>query len=93
VAREGGSLLHLGILPDVDLVLRVSVGADKFIQCLAEHQVADLGTHVHRFDSSSWESVSKFDGSVSSSSSWDQKPMLMRRPSHGFDCRQVIGIL
>jgi hypothetical protein len=53
VAREGGSLLHLGILPDVDLVLRVSVGADKFIQCLAEHQVADLGTHVHRFYSSS----------------------------------------
>jgi hypothetical protein len=69
VAREGGSLLHLGILPDVDLVLRVSVGTDKFIQSLAEHQVADLGTNVHGFDGGSRESVSKFDCSISSSSS------------------------
>ena len=42
MACQSGYLFHLGVLPDVYLVLRVAVGAHDLIHSPAEHQVADL---------------------------------------------------
>ena len=42
VSRECADLLHCGVLPHVDLVVRVAVGAHYFVEGLAEHQVAHL---------------------------------------------------
>ena len=36
VAGEGGDSLHLRVLPDIDLVERVAVGAHEFVEGSAE---------------------------------------------------------
>ena len=46
MTRKGDDLRHAGVLPDVDGVLGVAVGADEFGGGRAEEQVADLAAGV-----------------------------------------------
>ena len=69
VTSQGGDLLHLGIFPDVDLVLGVSVSADKLVCCLTEHQVADLGSSIDCLQFGSGEGIPETDCTIGSSSS------------------------
>ena len=46
VTSQSRYLLHCRILPYDHLIQRVSMGADKFVVCLREHEVADLGSSV-----------------------------------------------
>jgi hypothetical protein len=72
VAGQGGGLLHLGVLPDVDFVVGVTVSAHQLVQTFAKHQVAHLRSDVHRLNSRASEGVSELDGAVGSASSRDQ---------------------
>ena len=47
MAHQGGDFLHLGVAPDVDLVVCVAVCADQLVRVLREHEVADLRASVH----------------------------------------------
>ncbi len=42
VSGEGGHLIHIGVLPNIDLIVGVPVGRDDLIESLTEHQVAHL---------------------------------------------------
>ena len=46
VARERDDLRHAGVLPDIDGVLGVAVGADEFGCCRAKEEVAYLAACV-----------------------------------------------
>ena len=69
MACQGGNFLHGGVLPNVDLILRIAVGGDQLIEGLAEHQVADLRADVDSFDVGSGQGVSESDCSIGSASS------------------------
>jgi hypothetical protein len=43
---KSSNFLHFGILPDVNLIVRIAVSAYHFIESFAEHQVAHLGTNI-----------------------------------------------
>ena len=68
MAGQSGDLFHLGILPDVDFILRVPMSADQFVETLAENEVADLRSHIHGFDCGSIKCVTETDSSVSGTS-------------------------
>jgi hypothetical protein len=93
MASEGGESLHLGVSPDVDLVLGVPVRAHQLVHRLAEHQVAHLRAHVVGVLGRASEGVSNFDGSISSPAAGNQQSVLVGRPGHGLDGSQVIGEL
>lgn len=46
MSHECGNFLHLGVLPDIDLVEGVSMGADQLVYGLSEDEVADLRTCI-----------------------------------------------
>lgn len=42
VASEGGYFFHSRVLPNIDFVVGVAVGADNFVESTTEHQVTHL---------------------------------------------------
>lgn len=50
MASERNNLLHVGIFPDDDLILAVSVGRHNFVAVLRPCQIADLATGVKASD-------------------------------------------
>lgn len=66
---EGGNFIHFGVLPDIDLIMGVSMCADDLVDCLAKHKVADLRTDIHSLHRGSSEGVSESDRPVRRASS------------------------
>ena len=64
VARQCADLLHLGVLPDVYLVLRVPMGAHYLVQGLGEHEIAHLRSCIHCLDGCASQRVSEPDGPI-----------------------------
>ncbi len=84
VPGQSGDLLHGGVLPDVDFVERIPVGADDLVHALAEHQAAHLRVRIHHLAGRALQGVPEPQGSILSSASWDQQSVLMRWPGHCF---------
>ena len=49
VTSEGGHLFHLRVLPNIYLVVRVTMRRHDLVQTLAEHQVAHLRSDIDCF--------------------------------------------
>ena len=83
VPSERSDACHARVLPDYDLVERVTVCARQFVHVFREHQVAHLRTCVdtiHRLQS---QRVPEADASVSSSTSSGKKAVLVGTPTDG----------
>lgn len=65
------------------------MGTNKLINISGKHQVTNLRANIQTFSFLSIHRVPESDGSVSSSTSWNQQTMLMRRPSKSLHSRSV----
>ena len=90
MAGQSGNFLHFGVLPNIDLIVRVPMSADDFVKRFAEHEVADLRAGVDRFESGAGQGVAEADGAVCGAAAGDQEAVLVGRPGHGFDCGDVV---
>ena len=48
MSGQSGDLFHGGVTPNIDPVLAITMGGDKFIDVTGEHEVADLALGVDR---------------------------------------------
>ncbi len=84
-------LLHLWLFPDNDFVFRIAVSADQLVYILRVNQIADLTTCVYPVHWLAGQGVPETDASISCSTSTAHGTVLMRRPSDGFDCSEVLA--
>ena len=48
---ESCDFIHAWVFPDINLILRIAVGANDLVDALTEHQIAHLGAHIHSLES------------------------------------------
>ena len=85
------NLLHLGVLPNNNLVLAIAVRTDNLVRILTPCKIAHLTACVDLLDHCSGASVPKFDAPISCTASRSEQMMLMGRPRHGFDSCSMGG--
>lgn len=90
VAGQCGYLFHARVLPHIDLVVRIAVGAYDFVVSLAEHQVAHLRAYVHSLEGLASEGVPEPDSPVCRASAGHQKAVLVRGPRDCLHCGEVV---
>lgn len=93
MASQSCNFIHLRILPNNDLVERVSMRWHQFLICLWEHQVAHLWPSVDAVDRLQCEWVPEPNALVCCPSSWSQQPSLERTPSNCLHCCLMLGKL
>ena len=91
MADQRGSFLHIGVAPDIDLVLRVAVGGYDFMEGLTESDVADLGSGVFFAHDFTGKNVSHFDHAVGGASAGGKQAVLVGGPGESLDGSFVVG--
>ena len=89
VAQQRGGLLHLGVLPEHDLVLRVAVRGGQLVDVLREQQVAHLRARLHTVQLRARQRVPKPNAPVCRPTSARQQTVLVRRPGQRLHRRLV----
>ena len=82
---QSRDFLHRWILPNVNLVERVSMSGDDFICGLGEHQIANLRSSINVVDWLKSMSVPESNATISSTSTCCEKSSLVWIPGNGFD--------
>lgn len=90
MAREDSNLLHLRVLPDYDLVLRVAMSTDELVGGLRPGEVTDLRTRVDGADSLAGQGVPESDATIGGTTTTREDTALQRRPSDGLDGSNVV---
>lgn len=79
--RKSRILLHLGVLPKMNLVMGVPVSRYKLIHILRKYQVTDLRACLNTVRHFERQGVPEPNRPVRRPSPGGQSPMLMRTPS------------
>jgi len=80
VARQLGQLQHRRVLPDKNLILRVTMRAYQLIGMLRPRQVAHLRARIHRLQILSSQSIPEANTPIRSASARGQQAVLVWRP-------------
>lgn len=64
MAGEGSDLFHCWILPNIDLILAISMSGHNLIRVLGEHQITHLTACLNRVEQLELASVPELDGSI-----------------------------
>lgn len=76
MSRQNRNLLHRWVVPDDDLVLRVSVRRDQLVARFGPRKVADLRARVNGTQGLACESVPKANAAVGRASTAGQNSSL-----------------
>jgi len=64
VTGKGSDLFHGWILPNIDLILAVTMCGHDLVCVLGEHQIAHLTASLNRVEELELASVPELDGSI-----------------------------